>query len=535
MPQFSQARVGTRLFLSFATIAGLMLLLAGFAVLRLQGLQTAIDHEEAVRGRKLEPLYVAREALAQTGMAARNAYIFADAAAARRELDIVDEQKALYLSALTRLEPAFGSDAAFAKVSAGLRQMAAELARPRKYRDANDMEGYGKFLTEECSPLRRRIVADIDVVLKQVQADSAAATLALNQANASTIRWIVGVSALILALATAIGVVLARGLLRQLGGEPVYAAEVAGRIAQGELMHDVEIGDAANDSLMVAMKSMRDKLAGIVARVRTGTDAITAASTEIAAGNMDLSSRTEHQAGALEEVASSMKQLVQSVRTNAADAQEAERLAGSATEVSVHGGQVMGQVVETMGAINESSRRIADIIAVIDGIAFQTNILALNAAVEAARAGEQGRGFAVVASEVRNLAQRSAAAAKEIKALIEDSVGKVGAGTTLVEKAGGTMQQVVDGIHRVSDIMARISAASREQTDGIEQIDRAIVELDDMTQQNAALVEEAAAAAQSLQAQATGLAEAVGVFQLAEAHTRLAAPAARRLPAPAAY
>jgi methyl-accepting chemotaxis protein len=252
----------------------------------------------------------------------------------------------------------------------------------------------------------------------------------------------------------------------------------------------------------------------IVVQVRTGTDTIASASNQIATGNLDLSSRTEQQAASLEETASSMEELTSTVRQNADNARQADKLAQSASDVAGKGGAVVSEVVDTMGSINESSRKIVDIISVIDGIAFQTNILALNAAVEAARAGEQGRGFAVVASEVRSLAQRSAGAAKEIKTLIGDSVEKVDAGSKLVEQAGATMAEIVESIRRVTDIMGEITAATGEQAAGIEQINQAITQMDDVTQQNAALVEEAAAAAKALQDQAGGLSQLVSVFKV---------------------
>ncbi|MHB1086082.1 MAG: methyl-accepting chemotaxis protein, partial [Thiobacillus sp.] len=254
----------------------------------------------------------------------------------------------------------------------------------------------------------------------------------------------------------------------------------------------------------------------IISQVRTGTETIAVASREIASGNADLSNRTESQASSLEETASSMEQLTSTVRQNAENARQANQLVGSTADVAVKGGRVVGQVVDTMASIKDSSRKIADIIGVIDGIAFQTNILALNAAVEAARAGEQGRGFAVVAAEVRNLAQRSAGAAKEIKALIEDSVGKVDAGGKLVDEAGKTMDEIVNSVKRVTDIMSEIAAASQEQSAGIEQVNQAVGQMDEMTQQNAALVEQAAAAAESLQDQAGQLAQAVSAFKLDE-------------------
>ena len=321
------------------------------------------------------------------------------------------------------------------------------------------------------------------------------------------------------ALATLIGGLLAvtitRGLLKQLGGEPNDAASIARSIADGDLTIDVTTRPGDDHSLMAAMKAMRDNLNRIVEQVRTGTDTIATASGEIASGNMDLSSRTEQQAGSLEETASSMEELTGTVKQNADNALQANQLAMSASEVAIKGGAVVAQVVDTMGSINDSAKKIVDIIGVIDGIAFQTNILALNAAVEAARAGEQGRGFAVVAAEVRNLAQRSAGAAKEIKTLIGDSVDKVDAGAKLVDQAGATMDEVVSSVKRVSDIISEIAAASREQSAGINQVNQAIVQMDQVTQQNAALVEEAAAAAGSMQDQAASLVEAVKVFKTA--------------------
>jgi methyl-accepting chemotaxis protein len=318
---------------------------------------------------------------------------------------------------------------------------------------------------------------------------------------------------------------LVRSLLKQLGGEPEYAATIAHRIAAGDLAVKIATRPGDRSSLLAAMKAMRDSLAAIVGQVRVGTDAIATASTQIASGNLDLSSRTEEQASSLEETASSMEELTSTVKHNADNARQANQLAVSASEVALKGGQVVAQVVDTMDGINTSSKKIVDIIGVIDGIAFQTNILALNAAVEAARAGEQGRGFAVVATEVRSLAQRSAAAAKEIKALIDDSVAKVEAGSTLVEQAGSTMDEVVASVKRVTDIISEITAASNEQTAGIEQVNQAIAQMDQVTQQNAALVEQAAAAAESMQEQAGSLAQVVSAFKLNNSGQPAALPA----------
>jgi len=295
------------------------------------------------------------------------------------------------------------------------------------------------------------------------------------------------------------------------------AIGVSEQIAAGDLTAKIEI-DSQDETghLLESLKEMNEGLAKIVGEVRNGADSIATATEQIAAGNADLSQRTEEQASALEETASSMEELTSTVRQNADNAQQANQLAISASGVAVKGGDVISKVVRTMESITDSSRKISDIIGVIDGIAFQTNILALNAAVEAARAGEQGRGFAVVAAEVRSLAQRSAAAAKEIKSLIEDSVGKVQDGSRLVEEAGQTTQEIVTSIKRVTDIMAEISAASIEQSSGIEQVNTAITQMDDVTQQNAALVEEAAAAAESLEEQAQQLVQVVTRFKLEE-------------------
>ncbi|MBC3927732.1 methyl-accepting chemotaxis protein [Undibacterium sp. CY21W] len=293
------------------------------------------------------------------------------------------------------------------------------------------------------------------------------------------------------------------------------AVQIARTIADGDLTSKIQVESSdETGQLLQALKDMNSSLVRIVAQVRTGTDTIASASTQIAAGNLDLSSRTEEQASSLEETAASMEELTSTVKQNADNARQANQLAAEASDVAMKGGDVVSEVVSTMSSINNSSKKIVDIISVIDGIAFQTNILALNAAVEAARAGEQGRGFAVVATEVRNLAQRSAAAAKEITVLIGDSVDQVSAGTLLVNKAGTTMSEVVNSVRRVTDIMAEITAASHEQSTGIEQVNQAIAQMDEVTQQNAALVEEAAAAAASLEDQAANLSELVDVFRI---------------------
>ncbi|MET0266741.1 MAG: methyl-accepting chemotaxis protein [Duganella sp.] len=517
MNAFKKLNIGTQLSLGFGMVTALLLLLAAVSIFGVSSINAAFKLQDKVNDERLKPLVEAREALAQTGLAARNAYIFTDSAEAAKELTILDEQKALYLAALEKLGPAYAGDAEFEKVRSGLLAMANELKKPRQFRDANQMEAFGKFLVNECSPLRRQIVADMAVLLSHAQKDADTASALSEQRADSARSWTISLAVAAFLLSIGVTILIKHVLIGQLGGEPAYATEIAGKIAHGDLAVDVVLKNGDQSSLLFEIKSMRDSLAAIVGKVRAGTVAINTASSDIAAGNDDMSNRTAHQASSLEKVATAMEELTSTVRQNASNAQQANTLAQTASSVSAQGGAVMQQVTDTMESINASSKKIVDIISVIDGIAFQTNMLALNAAVEAARAGEQGRGFAVVASEVRNLAQRSASAAKEIKALIDDSVTKVGSGTELVAKAGTTMEEVVSSVKRVTEIMGDISVASAEQSLGIEQVNGAIGEMDGMTQQNSALVEEAAAAAQAMSEQAEALTEVVGLFKLAGA------------------
>ena len=376
---------------------------------------------------------------------------------------------------------------------------------------ANDMEDAKEIMREKIVPLYAPVREAISALMT-LQIDEAKAEYNVAMARYNTVR-IVFITAIVAGVLFAFifGMSLVRGISRSLA----QAIDASNAVAQGDLTHTIHVsGKDEVSQLMVSLSAMKSSLVNIVGNVRQGTDTIATASSQIAAGNQDLSSRTEQQASSLEETAASMEELTSTVKQNADNARQANQLAVSASSVAVKGGTVVSQVVGTMGAISTSSKKIVDIIGVIDGIAFQTNILALNAAVEAARAGEQGRGFAVVAAEVRSLAQRSAAAAKEIKALIGDSVDKVEEGSKQVAEAGRTMDEIVGSVKRVTDIMGEIEAASREQTQGIEQINQAITQMDQVTQQNAALVEEAAAAAASLQEQASGLSQVVSVFKL---------------------
>lgn len=362
--------------------------------------------------------------------------------------------------------------------------------------------------------------------LIDLQRDEGAKEYAASQKNYENIFI---TSVVVITLGILLAVIIGFLLIRAIIGPLNEAVAVANAVASGDLTSRIEV-NSNNETgrLLQALKTMNDNLADLVSKVRVGTDQISTASGEIASGNSDLSQRTEEQASSLEETASSMEELTSTVRQNADNARQANQLAAGASEVAVKGGAVVGQVVQTMSSINESSKKIVDIISVIDGIAFQTNILALNAAVEAARAGEQGRGFAVVATEVRTLAQRSAAAAKEIKELISDSVAKVEDGSRLVDEAGSTMDEIVNAVKRVTDIMAEISAASQEQSSGIEQVNQAITQMDEVTQQNAALVEEAAAAAESMQDQAHALTQAVSTFKLSHGSSNTVATPVRR-------
>jgi len=362
----------------------------------------------------------------------------------------------------------------------------------------------------------REPVKLLDEAGDKIAADSAAVSALVAASGKRATIISLGLMLFTCAFGVVGGVLLSRSILKQLGGEPQAAAELARLVAAGDLSVHLDLKQGDSTSMMARLAQMQTSLASVVSTVRQNSESVATASAQIAQGNNDLSQRTEEQASALEETAASMEELSSTVKQNADNAKQANQLALNASAVAVTGGEVVGQVVETMKRINDSSKKIADIISVIDGIAFQTNILALNAAVEAARAGEQGRGFAVVASEVRNLAGRSAEAAKEIKSLIVTSVERVDQGTALVDQAGVTMTEVVSSIKRVTDIMGEISAASAEQSAGVSQVGEAVSQMDQATQQNAALVEESAAAAESLKVQAQQLVQAVAVFKLTQ-------------------
>ena len=474
-----------------------------------------------------------KSAMLETGIAMRNIGLQSDVSLMQKEEQKVKDQRALYEKALNDLK-ALGLSGEEQGVLAEISKLDGQTDTAFKEALAQilafNTEGAAKILSGRIDPLNQQTLAQINKLVNLQLAASNQVIGSSEGAVKSLMYLLFGLGAAAVALGVVCAIVITRSITVPLAG----AVVVAQRVASGELSSEVVVvGRDETSELLQALRDMNDSLATTVGEVRAGSELITTAAHEIAAGNADLSARTETQASSLEETASSMEELTSTVKQNADNARQANQLAVSASSVAEKGGNVVSQVVSTMGSIKESSSRIVDIIGVIDGIAFQTNILALNAAVEAARAGEQGRGFAVVASEVRNLAQRSAGAAREIKELISDSVDKVDAGSRLVDEAGHTMELVVTSIRQVADIMGEITAATQEQSNGIEEVNQAITQMDEMTQQNAALVEEAAAAAESMQEQAEILARAVSIFKLASDGSRAAAAGAAA-PRPAA-
>ncbi len=538
----AKMKVGTRLGLGFALVLVLLIAVTGVGISRMSQIQDRLDHVVGVNNVVTRLVIDMRTNVSDRITSLRILTLMTDAGDMEPEMARIKGQTAKYDEAEKQLQAQFALHASAEEKAllAAIREHAGvampAIAKASQLWLANQAEDATKVMIKEIRPAQKKwmealeqLAALEDKLNEQVLADARSAF-----DNARSFMIMLGVLAVALGIAAALAIT--RGLLKQLGGEPDYTASIAGSIANGDLSVSIETRAADNSSLLAEMKEMRDSLVGIVGQVRAGTETIGTASREIAAGNIDLSSRTEMQASSLEKTASAMEELTSTVKQNADNAREANLLAATASDVALKGGSVVSQVVDTMSSINDSAKKIVDIIGVIDGIAFQTNILALNAAVEAARAGEQGRGFAVVASEVRSLAQRSAGAAKEIKILIDDSAEKVERGTKLVGQAGVTMGEVVASVRRVTDIMGEIANASQEQSAGIEQVNLSIIEMDSMTQQNAALVEQAAAAAQSLQDQASELAHVVSIFKLAEGEeaVRAAPPAPRALVKPLA-
>jgi methyl-accepting chemotaxis protein len=523
--------IAKRLGLGFGLVAVFLIGVIALGLYSMRQIQDRMDDITKVNDVETKQAQIMDLTVTERALAMRNLILLKEDKEIQIEVKRIEEQEKKYAAAQDKLSKMFqlqGTSAEERELLADIKKQA-ELAAPFIQRAAalaleqKQDEAY-KLLRYEFRPVQKKwwemLRKLIAVEEKQNIEGTDAATAAYDSAR--TVMLMIGSLALLTSLIAAL--LITRGVVRQLGCEPDEAAEIAGQIAAGNLAVRIDLKDNDKGSLLFAMRSMRDNLAQIVSQVHASTETIATAAGQIASGNLDLSSRTEQQASTLEETASSMEELTSTVRLNTDHARQANGLAESASDVAAKGGAVVAQVVDTMAAIDVSARKIVDIIGVIDGIAFQTNILALNAAVEAARAGEQGRGFAVVATEVRNLAQRSAAAAKEIKDLIGDSVDKVQTGNRLVEQAGSTMHEVVASVKRVTDIMSEIMSASQEQSSGIEQINDAVTQMDDVTQQNAALVEEAAAAAQAMQEQVNSLNDVVSVFRV-EASTGARRPA----------
>jgi len=522
--------IGKRLALGFGVVIALLIMLAGLSTIRIGGLSNEINMMVKDRYPKTVIANQIKADLNEISRNMLNVLVMNDAEQIKKELANIPDKNRSTDEAIAKLDKIITDDK-------GREQLKAITEFRDKFRPNQDKfialvnedrkdEAMVKFMFS-VRPLQVKYFAQLDAFIQHQDSQ-----MELAGADSVEVAERTGVFILMLALAASVlSAVVAVVTTRKITGPLNEAVAVAKRVADGDLTSDIQVKTRdETGELMLALQHMNESLSRLVGEVLHGTETITSTSRELAAGNLELSTRTEQQASSLEETASTMEELTSTVKQNANNAHQADELVASATEVAVKGGAVVSQVVETMGAINNSSKKIVDIISVIDGIAFQTNILALNAAVEAARAGEQGRGFAVVAAEVRSLAQRSATAAKEIKALIDDSVEKVAVGSKLVGQAGATMDEVVASIKRVTDIMGEITAASQEQRTGIEHVNHAISEMDGVTQQNAALVEEAAASAETMQTQAANLARVVSVFKLGAAYA--AAPSYESQPHP---
>jgi methyl-accepting chemotaxis protein len=521
-------KVGTSLGLGFVLVLALLIAVTLVGISRMAQIQERLQRVVNVNNVETRLVIDMRALVNDRTVTLRNLSLLTDPADMQPEIDQINQQTQKYSDAETKLVAMFANQAGTSDAERTLLnnikdQESAALpliAQATQLFLANKPEAATKVLFKDVRPVQKAWLDNLNQLADLEDQLSAKAATDAQDAFSVARTFMLTLGGLALLAGICAAYVITRGLLKQLGGEPAYASKIASQIAAGDLAASIRVDPSDKTSLLVAMKAMRDSLVNIVGQVRVGTDTIAIASGQIAEGNLDLSARTEQQASSLEKTASSMEQLTATVKQNADNALRANELALSASEVARKGGTVVSQVVDTMGSINASARKIVDIIGVIDAIAFQTNILALNAAVEAARAGEQGRGFAVVASEVRNLAHRSAAAAKEIKGLIDDSVARVDTGSKLVEQAGVTMEEVVDSVRRVTDIMSEITAASQDQSAGIAQINQAIIEMDNVTQQNTALVAQAATAAQSLQDQAAEVANVVSIFKMDEFHLK---------------
>jgi methyl-accepting chemotaxis protein len=515
--RFADLKVGTWLATAFGAMVVLSVVSATQSLAKLAAVQDNLENVVKVNNYKIKLNSDMSESVHVVARVLRTVALLEDPAARTREMDKIAKARSVYdtqwaalqkLPASERAQSSRDKIAAAAATARTANDRVVALAMSDKRAEAVAL------LMAQAGPATEAWQAAIDDNLTYQEEQNEAQFATAQAAYATARNLLLALNAVIVVLAIALGTVITRGITRALGAEPAEAAELARRVAEGDLTLPITLRSGDTTSMMAQLKAMQSALSAVVAQVRRNSESVSTASAEIEQANHDLSQRTEEQASSLEQTAASMEQFGSTVRHNAENARQADQLAQQASDVATQGGTVVNQVVDTMKGIHESSRKISDIIGVIDGIAFQTNILALNAAVEAARAGEQGRGFAVVASEVRSLAGRSAAAAKEIKALIGTSQQRVEQGGQLVDQAGAIMQEVVQAIRKVTELMSAISTASNEQSQGVSQIGEAVSQMDQVTQQNAALVEEMAAAATSLQGQARALVASVAVFKL---------------------
>jgi len=532
---FANMKISTRLILGFGMLALLIALMGAISTVKITVVGDLLDKLVNDRIPKVVLLYEVEGEINKVARATRNMVILSDAAEIKKEGARIDDARKKISEHFSKLSADIRSDvdkADLANVTEARAKYVAQVDSFLALVAAGNTDGGKALLMGEMRTVQTAYIAALDGMIQRQDEHMDAAAKDARAAVASS-KWIMVVA---VAVALALAFVGAIWIIRAITQPIQQAVQISRAVAAGDLSMQFEAqGNNETGQLLLALKDMQASLVKVVANVRQGSEGVSTASSEIAQGNHDLSARTEAQASALEQTAASMEQLSATVKQNADSARQANQLAMSASTVAVQGGEVVAQVVDTMKGINDASRKISDIISVIDGIAFQTNILALNAAVEAARAGEQGRGFAVVASEVRSLAGRSADAAKEIKSLINASVERVEQGTALVDRAGSTMTEVVGSIRRVTDLMGEISAASNEQSLGVSQVGEAVTQMDQVTQQNAALVEEMAAAASSLKSQAQELVEVVAVFNLGGNEApRARAAVARTVPRQAA-
>jgi methyl-accepting chemotaxis protein len=511
---FNDLKIGTRLGVGIALAAGLMAAMVWVGASNMAAIRSTLDQQTDDRMPKMMYVKDVKDNLRQRAIVVRNIVLLERPEDMQKQADRLADVRASYAKLDKQLQDTVISSAAVTalkKLEGAVAALKAPTDQVVSLGKDNKNGEATQLLLSTVAPLQQAATDAADEMVDVLTKNGHKAQAAAKAEYDTALFMLLGLGAAAIGLLCLLGWLLVRSITRPLN----QAVDVSRAVAAGDLSLQFEVaGQNETSQLLKALQGMQTSLASVVGNVRRSADGVASASAEISQGNNDLSARTEQQASALEQTAASMEELSSTVKLNADNARQANELAQNASSVAVRGGDVVGQVVETMKGINDSSKKIADIIGVIDGIAFQTNILALNAAVEAARAGEQGRGFAVVASEVRSLAGRSADAAKEIKSLISDSVERVAQGTELVDQAGATMQEVVSSIRRVTDIMGEISSASSEQSLGVSQVGEAVTQMDQATQQNAALVEESAAAADSLKLQAQQLVDVVAVFKL---------------------